>query len=293
MDIRQLSYFVEVAHQQSFTKAAKTLNISQPALSKCISNLEEEFNVTLFTRSIGSISLTEEGHYVLENAVDLLFHFNEVENRLYDLGKKSNDSIAIGCSFLLQPIAGIDQLEKICKQHNISIYAYGEGYLVQLLENLYKGKIDLAICILCQDKVTSMNKVNKHICFSGHFIAIAPMGMCDDIHFYEDLQLPHKVITTYEFSAVIENYTKKTHTIYFMDSIEETFRRVCEKQYVAIIPDIYIQNKQRDFHVLQFKTSMPYEIALITDKGGRHSRAVKQIKAAIISEIKKQPLQNR
>lgn len=101
------------------------------------------------------------------------------------------------------------------------------------------------------------------------------------------------MIITYEFSAVIEDYTKRKNTIYFMDSMEETFRRVYEKQYVAIVPDIYVQNRQKDFHILPFKKGMPYEIALITDKGGRHSRAVKQIKAAIISEIKKQPLQNR
>ena len=69
MDIRQLSYFVEVAQQQSFTKAAQKLNISQPALSKCISNLEEELNISLFTRSIGHITLTEEGQYVLDNAI--------------------------------------------------------------------------------------------------------------------------------------------------------------------------------------------------------------------------------
>ena len=48
MDIRHLEYFAEVAKHLSFTKAASTLHVSQPSLSKAIQNLEGELGVPLF-----------------------------------------------------------------------------------------------------------------------------------------------------------------------------------------------------------------------------------------------------
>lgn len=51
MDIRHLQYFAEVAKQMSFTKAASTLHVSQPSLSKTVKQLETELGVPLFYRS--------------------------------------------------------------------------------------------------------------------------------------------------------------------------------------------------------------------------------------------------
>lgn len=51
MDIRQLQYFVEVAKQRNFTKAANALHVSQPSISKMMKALEEELGVVLLDRS--------------------------------------------------------------------------------------------------------------------------------------------------------------------------------------------------------------------------------------------------
>ncbi|KHE69111.1 LysR family transcriptional regulator, partial [Halobacillus sp. BBL2006] len=51
MDIRHLEYFAEVAKQLSFTKAAASLHVSQPSLSKVVKQLETELGVPLFYRS--------------------------------------------------------------------------------------------------------------------------------------------------------------------------------------------------------------------------------------------------
>ena len=68
MEIRVLKYFLTVAQEQSFSKAAKVLNVSQPALSKQIKDLEEEYQITLFNRTTRSLSLTEEGRLFKEQA---------------------------------------------------------------------------------------------------------------------------------------------------------------------------------------------------------------------------------
>lgn len=50
MDIRTLRYFVEVVRQQSFTRAAEKLFVTQPTISKMLKNLEDELNCTLLIR---------------------------------------------------------------------------------------------------------------------------------------------------------------------------------------------------------------------------------------------------
>ncbi len=61
MEIQQLEYFKTVAEMQHMTQAAEKLNISQPALSKSISNIEQEIGVPLFDRQGRSINLNRYG----------------------------------------------------------------------------------------------------------------------------------------------------------------------------------------------------------------------------------------
>ena len=61
MRTEALTYFVAIAESGSFNKAAETLYISQPSLSRIIHNMEQELNMTLFGRSNHGIQLTEDG----------------------------------------------------------------------------------------------------------------------------------------------------------------------------------------------------------------------------------------
>ena len=61
MELRLLRYFLTVAKEQSFTKAAEQLHITQPTLSRQMAAFEEELGVTLFIRRGKRSSLTDEG----------------------------------------------------------------------------------------------------------------------------------------------------------------------------------------------------------------------------------------
>lgn len=60
LDLRVLRYFLMVAKEQNFTRAAKMLNITQPTLSRQLADLEEKLGVQLFNRSGKIVTLTEE-----------------------------------------------------------------------------------------------------------------------------------------------------------------------------------------------------------------------------------------
>ena len=68
MELRHLRYFVMVAREQSFTRAAEKLHIAQPPLSRQIQQLEEELGVALIQRSSRPAFLTEAGRLLYEQA---------------------------------------------------------------------------------------------------------------------------------------------------------------------------------------------------------------------------------
>src|SRR4051794_35284136 len=72
MDIRQLEYVVAVVDEGSFTLAAKSLHVSQPALSQAISSLEADVGTTLFDRLGRTVRLTAAGEALLAPARQVL-----------------------------------------------------------------------------------------------------------------------------------------------------------------------------------------------------------------------------
>jgi DNA-binding transcriptional LysR family regulator len=81
----QIDYFLSVARNSSFTTAAKELNVSQPAISRQITALEEEFEVSLFDRTKRSVKLTPAGALFYEL-------FNEFQQKFAETIKKAKAS---------------------------------------------------------------------------------------------------------------------------------------------------------------------------------------------------------
>ena len=78
MDFHHLKYFVEVADKKSFSKAARTLHISQSAISRTIKALEEELGVVLFMRNAKAVELTDAGTIFLSHAKRVVFMFEHL-----------------------------------------------------------------------------------------------------------------------------------------------------------------------------------------------------------------------
>ncbi len=116
MEIRVLRYFLTVVREESITKASETLHITQPTLSRQLSQLEEEIGVKLFHRGARKISLTNEGILLRRRAEEILQLVDMTEKELYprvnfdlftataDLVKEQMDSGLLDLGLLLEPV---------------------------------------------------------------------------------------------------------------------------------------------------------------------------------------------
>lgn len=145
MELRLLRYFLTVAKEQSFTKAAEQLHITQPTLSRQMTALEDELGITLFLRNGKRTTLTDEGILLKRRALEIL---NLEEKTLKELKGKEDvveGTITIGCG----EFAAVETLARICK-------TYKEKYpLVQIAlhtatadtvyEMMKKGLVDIVL----------------------------------------------------------------------------------------------------------------------------------------------------
>ena len=92
MNLQQLEYFKVIAETKNFTTASNILLVSQPALSKAISKLEEELNVPLFEREGRNIKITKYGDVFLKYAESALNDIERGREKIQDM-KNNNDRV--------------------------------------------------------------------------------------------------------------------------------------------------------------------------------------------------------
>ena len=96
MDIRQLRYFVTVAQEGNFTRAAERLHIAQPPLSRQIQQIEERVGATLIDRSAKPLRLTPIGHLVYDQAISILARMADMDAMIAKAVVSQQRRFAIG-----------------------------------------------------------------------------------------------------------------------------------------------------------------------------------------------------
>ncbi len=143
MEITQLHYFKTAARYENFTRASQELHITQSALSRSISSLEEEIGFPLFERKRGGkITLNPQGRFFLKYVTNILNSLENAVDAIQEMTGLENGSIKIGVSesiFLKQVFYSF-----LCRHPNVRLSCTLQSP-EQMKESLLDGTIHFAI----------------------------------------------------------------------------------------------------------------------------------------------------
>ena len=167
---RRLQVFFTVARLLSFTKAAETLHMTQPAVTFQVRQLEEYFNTRLFDRTHNRINLTEAGSRVYTYAEKIFELYSEMENSVREMTGEVSGSLTIGASttiaeYMLPSLLG--DFKKQYEDINIHLKVSNTEGIVSMVEN---NTIDLGVV---EAPVGNKNLVVEE-CRPDHLVAIVP-----------------------------------------------------------------------------------------------------------------------
>ena len=155
MELKQLQYFLSVAEQLNFSKAAQLLYVSQPLLSQQIAELERQLGVTLFIRSRRSVQLTPAGIALVQQARSILEQVNKIGPLVQRAaaGVGMEHDLNIGYEEVFERTRLTQALLRFHEQ-NPSYHGYLSCYtLGQIMKELSDGKIDLGFTLLPNKKL--------------------------------------------------------------------------------------------------------------------------------------------
>lgn len=161
MDWDKLRIFHAVATAESFTHAGETLNLSQSAVSRQISSLEESLQTSLFHRHARGLMLTEQGEILFKTVSDIFLRLADAENALLDSKERPQGSLVVTAPTAMGTIWLVPHLHEFCE-------LYPEIRITFLADDreldLTKREADVAIRLipathpdLVQKKLTSLS----------------------------------------------------------------------------------------------------------------------------------------
>lgn len=145
MDIRVLRYFLAVAREESISGAAESLHLSQPTLSRQLSDLEEEIGKTLFIRGSRRITLTEHGTLLRKRAGEIIDLMEKTTKELTASEESIAGDIYIGAGETEAVHYLTRSARRLQEQYPEVHFHIASGDTVDVTEQLDKGLIDFGL----------------------------------------------------------------------------------------------------------------------------------------------------
>lgn len=235
MDAKLLT-LIELSKVNSFTKAAKELNLTQPAVSQHIKQLEEEFDAKLFIRSNNNLFLTKEGEIVLKYALRIQSLYNDMTRKLKDY-KKCANNLTVGITHTSESNIAPEIMAKYSERNSGSHIRIISDSIKNLYEKLSLYQIDLAII---EGKITN-KKFSSILLGTDSLVAVVSL----------DNPLANKKVVTIndlkKENLILRNLESGTSTLFInelakMDEDINNFHLSLEMDNVASIKMLVRKN---------------------------------------------------
>ena len=147
MEIRVLRYFLTVVREQSITKAADVLHITQPTLSRQLAQMEEGIGVRLFERGSRKITLTNEGSLLRRRAEEILQLVDKTEKELIEQDEQIEGKITFGCGELGSVRLLPDLFKSFHEKYPLVTFDIYSATADHVKEQMDRGLVDIGLLL--------------------------------------------------------------------------------------------------------------------------------------------------
>ncbi len=145
VNVRQLRYFLQIAELRSFTRASMVLHVAQPALSRQIRQLEEEFETPLFHRSERGVTLTDAGRLLRDRAADILRRLDGLRDEIGSQASTPVGEVTIGMPPSMRELVTVPLIAAARLRYPGLTLHVQEGISMALAEQARGGGLDYVV----------------------------------------------------------------------------------------------------------------------------------------------------
>ena len=147
IETRLLQYFLAIAEEQSITRAAEYLHVTQPTLSKQMMDLEASLGKQLLVRGKKKVTLTEDGAYLRSRAQEIISLMEKTEESFRESEEIIAGEIYIGCGELYSLYPIIQMMKDISEEYPEIRFHFFSGNADAIIEKLDKGLLDMGFLL--------------------------------------------------------------------------------------------------------------------------------------------------
>lgn len=192
MELRHLKYFLAVAEELNFTKAAEKLFISQPPLSRQIIELEEEIQARLFIRNNKKVALTEAGKYFEKEVKDLFNNLERITLKTKKIAENVSGEFRIAYISSIYSSVISELIKHLKEQFPYVNFKLFEVSTTKQIDALEQGKIELGII---RSPIKSP-KIKSQLWFQDGFSVVYNKGL---MHIDSEKEIPNLKDETFVF----------------------------------------------------------------------------------------------
>ncbi len=291
MDWQQLLYFKTLAKVENFTRASIELSLSQPALSRSISRLEEEVGVPLFERKSRGVILNKYGQIFLEHADRALAEIADAKQEIHDLVHPYHGTISLafiqtlGSSFVPELISSF---QKDYPDIHFQLYQHATSKILSQLES---AEIDIGFCSPNEptENLSSISIVKDEL-----FLIVPIDHRLAGVDEVDLSEVAHDPFVLFKPETAVRDVTERLcheagfHPKMSFEGFEESTVAglVGAKFGVALIPFIPGLNRQKISLIRIRKPQSIREIRMVWRTNGYMSPAVEKFKSFVENEMR-------
>jgi len=248
MEIHQLRYFVAVADEGSFSRAAAKVRVAQPSLSQQIRKLEAEVGQPLFDRLPRSVVLTEAGRCLIDYARQILASIGDARRSIDELKDEVSGRLAVGAIPTIAPYILPELVGKFQKQYPEVTLEIVEDVTDGITRRVEAGELDVALASTCQQSPTLRreslgNEPLLALVPEGHPLAKKTLVELDDLKSQRFLLLHEMHCLSQQVHHLLESRRLRPEIALAGSQLGTIANMVAAEIGVSIVPQMMVKHR--------------------------------------------------